>query len=91
MEKGRKTKAPHAFCSSGNEMPIMKLHVHEARLPIDMATERGATSNSSANWRAQIESVRGLKITHPSNYKVSGSGNVPDGRKQKCCEPLNPI
>lgn len=43
-------------------MPIMKLHVHEAKLPIDMATERGATSNSSAKWRVQIESVRALKI-----------------------------
>lgn len=46
-EKGKKTKAPHAFCNGGNAIPIMKLQAHEDKLPMDMATDRGATSNSS--------------------------------------------
>lgn len=44
---GRKTKAPQAFCSDGNDMPMMKLHVHDDRLPSDMAAGRGALSKSS--------------------------------------------
>lgn len=71
MEKGRKTKAPHAFCRRGNEMPIMKLHVHEARLPIDMATERGLPRIVLQIIEYnRIKSVcqLNLKINQPPNY-----------------------
>lgn len=47
MEKGRNTKAPQAFWRLGNAIPIIKLHDHDERLPIDIATGLGAISNNS--------------------------------------------
>lgn len=46
-ENGKKTKAPQALERGGKAMPIIKLQAQEAKLPIDMATGRGATSKSS--------------------------------------------
>lgn len=47
IEKGRKENEPHIFCKVGNDMPTMKLQLHEDTLPKAMATGLGATSNNS--------------------------------------------
>lgn len=58
IEKGRKTKAPQALCKLGKAMPTMKLQVHDDRLPMDMATGRGATSNNSVNRNRLVYKYR---------------------------------
>lgn len=47
LAKMRNTEAPIAFCRVGNVMPTIKLQLHDAKLPNDIAADRGATSNNS--------------------------------------------
>lgn len=49
-----KTEAPRSFCNVGNVIPIMKLKNHDDKLPIDIATGRGPTSNSSAQLKIEL-------------------------------------
>jgi len=50
--QGMKAKELHTCCSNGKHMPTRKLPVQENRLPMDMATGRGASSSSSASKEA---------------------------------------
>lgn len=61
MEKGRKTRAPQAFCRMGKAMPIRRLHNQYTTLPKDMAAGRGATSKSSEKTEKYIKKTGGRK------------------------------
>lgn len=54
----RKTEAPRSFWKVGNVIPITKLKNQDDKLPIDIATGRGPTSNNSA--QLNIELVKNL-------------------------------
>lgn len=53
----RKTDAPSSFWNDGNVIPIMKLQNHDDKLPIDIDTGRGPTSNSSAQFKIELVKI----------------------------------